>query len=91
MILTTTSAIEGRPVKDYLGIVSGECVLTGGFFDSLGDVEDRLLDARYRALSKLQQRAEALGANAVVGISLDLEVQQAVRFLQVTGTAVVIP
>ena len=27
MIVSTTTAIEGRPVKEYLGIVAGETIL----------------------------------------------------------------
>lgn len=91
MIITTTPTIEGRPVQEYLGLVSGECVLLGGIFDNFADVEDRILEARHRAQTKLTQRAAALGANAVVGVRVDMEIQGGVKYVQVTGTAVVVP
>jgi uncharacterized protein YbjQ (UPF0145 family) len=30
MILSTTTAIEGRPVSQYLGVVTGEVIGSGG-------------------------------------------------------------
>jgi uncharacterized protein YbjQ (UPF0145 family) len=91
MIVTTTPAIQGRPVKDYLGIVSGEVVLGEQLFTGLPGFGNTVLDARHRAVSMMIQRAEAQGANAVVGIPFELEVQSLLRYVMVTGTAVFIP
>ena len=32
MTLTTTNTIEGKPVKDYLGIVTGETIIGANIF-----------------------------------------------------------
>jgi len=103
MILTTTPSIEGKPVRDYLGIVTGEAILGANvvkdFFAGIRDIvggrsgsyEKELRKAREIALSELREEAERAGANAVIGIDLDYEtVGQGGSMLMVTasGTAV---
>jgi uncharacterized protein YbjQ (UPF0145 family) len=105
MILTTTPSVEGRPIREYKGIVTGEAILGANLFKDLfagirdlvggrsGTYEKELGRARQIALGELQQSAQELGANAVVGIDLDYEVLgQGNGMLMVTasGTAVVV-
>ncbi|NLY35938.1 MAG: heavy metal-binding domain-containing protein [Tissierellia bacterium] len=103
MILTTTNSVEGRRVTVYHGIVFGE-IITGvnmikdigaGLRDIFGGrsqgYEDELIKARQEALEEMQRRAQALGADAVIGIDMDYEVLgQAGSMMMVTasGTAV---
>ncbi|HZF46197.1 MAG TPA: heavy metal-binding domain-containing protein, partial [Sphingomonadaceae bacterium] len=35
MIVTTTALVEGRPVKEYLGIVTGEVIVGANIFRDL--------------------------------------------------------
>ena len=101
MIATTTPSIEGRPIRDYLGIVTGEAILGANLFKDFGasirDViggrasgyEKDLQQARDTALGEMQQAAEALGANAVVGIDLDYEtLKGSMLMVTASGTAV---
>jgi uncharacterized protein YbjQ (UPF0145 family) len=103
MIITTTTSIEGRPVKDYVGIVTGEAILGANIFKDLfagirdivggrsGAYEEELRKARTIALEELEAVAAQLGADAVVGVDLDYEtVGQGGSMLMVTasGTAV---
>ncbi|HWN81558.1 MAG TPA: heavy metal-binding domain-containing protein [Candidatus Udaeobacter sp.] len=103
MIMTTTPAIEGRKVKSYLGIVSGEAILGANLFKdlfaSVRDIvggrsaayEQELVKAREIALKEIESEAARRGANAVIGIDLDYEVVgQGGSMLMVTacGTAV---
>jgi uncharacterized protein YbjQ (UPF0145 family) len=103
MILTTTPSIEGKPVRDYLGIVTGEAILGANvvkdFFAGIRDIvggrsgsyEKELRKAREIALEELREEAERAGANAVIGIDLDYEtVGQGGSMLMVTasGTAI---
>jgi len=103
MIMTTTPAIEGRKVKSYLGIVSGEAILGANLFKdlfaSVRDIvggrsaayEQELIKAREIALKEIESEAARRGANAVIGIDLDYEVVgQGGSMLMVTacGTAV---
>ncbi len=103
MIITTTPSIEGRRIKAYLGIVTGEAIMGANlfkdFFAGIRDIvggrsaayEQELVRAKNIALKELQDNAAALGADAVVGIDLDYEVLgQANSMLMVSasGTAV---
>ncbi len=105
MILTTTPAIEGKSIREYRGIVTGEAILGAnlvkdlfaGIRDLIGGrsaaYEQELAKARGIALEELEQAARDLGANAVVGIDLDYEVlggKGSMLMVSVSGTAVVI-
>jgi uncharacterized protein YbjQ (UPF0145 family) len=103
MITTTTPTIEGKPIKSYLGIVTGEAImganLVRDLFASITDIvggrsgayEEKLADARSIALSEMNQQAQSLGANAVVGVDLDYEVvREGMLMVTSSGTAVVI-
>ena len=57
-----------------------------------GSYEEELLAARTQALEEMEKRAEAMGANAVVGVDVDYEVLGAdngMLMVSVSGTAVV--
>lgn len=105
MILSTTPTIDGHKVVDYKGIVTGETIIGANivkdFFASVRDVvggrsgsyERVLAEARETSLQEMQQRAAALGANAIVGIDVDYEtIGQSNSMLMVatSGTAIVI-
>lgn len=103
MIVTTTQNIEGRKVAEYRGIVAGEAIMGANvfrdFFAQITDVvggrsgayESKLQDARDTALNELEQRAAALGADAVLGVDLDYEVVgDSMLMVSASGTAVVL-
>lgn len=105
MIISTTPTIEGRPIRDYKGLVCGEVItgvnfvkdfaagLTNFFGGRSGSYEDELISARDQAIQEMTQRALEMGANAVVGVDLDYEVLgQGGNMLMATasGTAVVV-
>ena len=105
MILTTTPTLEGQPIKQYLGIITGETIIganaikdfMAGLTDFFGGrsstYEKVLIEAKDSALAELQQRATQKGANAIVGIDLDYETVGAnggMLMVTVSGTAVVI-
>ena len=84
-MLSTTNTIEGSPVKDYLGIVTGETIIGANifkdFFASIRDIvggrsgsyERVLREAKDTALKEMQEEAIKLNANAVIGVDLDYE------------------
>ena len=103
MLTTTTPVLDGTPIKTYLGIVTGEAIIGANIFRDLfasvrdivggrsATYEKALAEARELALNEMRQRAQALGANAVIGVDLDYEVLgQANGMLMVScsGTAV---
>ncbi len=105
MLLTTTPSVEGRRITRYCGIVAGEAILGANvikdFFAGIRDIvggrsglyERELQKARTLAMEELEERAQALGANAVVGIDLDYEVlgqENGMLMVSASGTAVVL-
>ncbi|MBK6802619.1 heavy metal-binding domain-containing protein [Novosphingobium sp.] len=103
MIVTTTTLIEGQPVQQYLGVVTGEVIaganLVRDIFASITDIfggrsgkyEEVLAKAREEALAEMQDKARALGANAVIGVDIDYEVlgkAGSMLMVSCTGTAV---
>ncbi|MBN2630864.1 MAG: heavy metal-binding domain-containing protein [Rhodobacteraceae bacterium] len=100
MIVTTTHSVEGRPIVEYKGIVTGEAImganivrdLFAGITDIIGGragaYETKLADARETALREMQERAYGLGANAIVGVDLDYEVIGQMLMVSASGTAV---
>ncbi len=105
MILSTTPTIEGHPIREYRGIVTGETIIganivkdfLAGIRDFIGgrsgSYESVLREAKDTALREMSERAAALGCNAIVGIDLDYEtVGSSGSMLMVTcsGTAVVV-
>jgi uncharacterized protein YbjQ (UPF0145 family) len=103
MLMTTTAAVEGHAVREYLGIVTGEVIVGANIFKDLfagirdivggrsGAYESSLRDARKIALDELADEARALGADAVIGVDLDYEVlgqQGSMLMVSASGTAV---
>ena len=89
MLMTTTPSVEGKQIVRYLGVVTGETIIGANVFrDFLAGVRDFfggrsgsyeavLREAKDTALEEMARQAEALGANAVVGIDLDYEIGRA--------------
>jgi uncharacterized protein YbjQ (UPF0145 family) len=105
MIITTTPSVEGKNIVEYKGIVCGE-IITGvnfvkDFMAGLRDVfggrsgayEEELIAARESAIQEMAGRAQAMGANAVVGVDIDYEVlgqNGSMLMVSASGTAVVV-
>lgn len=105
MILTTTPAIEGQPVKQYLGIVTAETIIGANVFRDFmaglrdffggrsGSYEEVLRQAKETALNELAARAGQREANAVIGVDLDYETVGSggsMLMVVVSGTAVIV-
>ncbi|MHA7866303.1 MAG: heavy metal-binding domain-containing protein [Salipiger thiooxidans] len=103
MIITTTNNVEGHRITAYKGIVVGEAIMGANIVRDLfaqvtdivggrsGAYERKLQDAREVAFRELEQRAKAVGGNAVVGVDIDYEVVgDTMLMVSASGTAVVI-
>jgi uncharacterized protein YbjQ (UPF0145 family) len=103
MLTTTTDVLEGFEVTDYLGLVTGESILGANILrDVLGTVtdyvggrsaayEEVLEKARHEAVLEMTDRAQVLGADAVIGAALDYETigsRGSMLMVTVAGTAV---
>ncbi|UKH19948.1 YbjQ family protein [Actinobacillus pleuropneumoniae] len=105
MIITTTPTIDGHQITEYKGLVFGEVVSGANFirdfFASITDViggrsgayESKLNSARQEALAELEKEAKRVGANAVVGVSMEYQSMggdKGMFIVVAAGTAVVI-
>jgi uncharacterized protein YbjQ (UPF0145 family) len=101
MIVSTTHDLQGRSISEYLGIVVGESIIAtsllrdikAGLRDIVGGrsgaYEDKMREARDLAIKEMQDEAEQLGANAVVGVDIDYEtVGNGMMMVSASGTAV---
>lgn len=105
MLLSTTPTIEGHPILEYKGVVTGETIIGANFvkdfFASIRDIvggrsgsyEKVLREAKDTSLNEMAARAAELGANAVVGIDIDYETVGAsgsMLMVATSGTAVIV-
>ena len=101
MIVTTTHEIQGNTIQEYLGIIVGETILATNIFRDIGaglrDIiggrsgayEKKMTEARETAIREMIERAQALGADAVVGVDIDYEtVGNGMMMVSASGTAV---
>lgn len=103
MIITTTNNVEGKKIETYCGVVIGEAIMGANLFKDLfasirdvvggrsGAYEAELTKARRVAFDEIQSEAQALGANAIVGVDIDYEVVGAkgsMLMVSISGTAV---
>ena len=85
MLVVTTPNIEGQPITEYLGLVSGEAILGANimrdFFAGIRDIvggrsaayEEELRKAKQIAIREMVEEASARGATAVVAVDIDYE------------------
>jgi len=103
MIVTTTNSVEGKPIQDYLGIVTGEAVIGANVFRDLfagirdviggrsGSYEEVFRQARDAALTEMTAEAKARGADGIIGVDIDYEAgvsQGTMMMVACSGTAV---
>ncbi|MEQ8583829.1 MAG: heavy metal-binding domain-containing protein [Marinoscillum sp.] len=103
MLTVTTPNIEGKQITEYYGLVTGEAIIGANifkdFFAAITDVvggrsgayEKALREAKDIAVSEMQERAQSMGANAVVGVDLDYETvgrDSGMLMVSASGTAV---
>lgn len=85
MLLSTTSSLDGKTIKEYRGIVFGEVIsgidfvkdFTASIINFTGgrasEYEEALVSARADAINEMIERAKKVGANGLVGIKVDVE------------------
>lgn len=103
MILCTTDDVPGRRIVRTLGLVRGTTIRARHLGDDViavlrnlvgGEVREytkMLAEAREQAIDRMIQEAEALGANAVVGVRFQTaELMRGAAEMLCYGTAVVV-
>lgn len=107
MIISTTSSLDGKIIKEYRGIVFGELIsgihfmkdFTANITNFIGgraeEYEEELVNARADAINEMIERAKKIGANALIGVKVDVEAiasgdHGTMLMVTATGTAVVV-
>ncbi|HEV2192531.1 MAG TPA: YbjQ family protein [Nitrosopumilaceae archaeon] len=104
-VITTTYDVHGREIVSYLGIVSGQAViglmflkdivmgLTDTFGGRSGILERNFRTAKDSAIKQMSEEAQQMGANAVVGVSVNFSPiegkNKEMLMVIATGTAVI--
>ncbi len=102
MLFSTTPTLEGHTIARYHGLITFEAIIGANIFRDMmasitdivggrsGSYEKALGAARDHALEGIEEKARALGANAVVGMRLDYEVfgSKGMMLVIAYGTAV---
>ena len=100
-LLTTGNSFEGYRINRYITLVSGETALGTGLFSGWivdmaemsgsesSEIENKLIEAKQSAQSKMIRRAIGCGANAVLGIKVDVTaLTPGLIMVSINGTAV---
>ena len=103
MLISNLELIPGRRVVEHLGLVQGSSVrakhvgrdimasLKNVFGGELKAYTELLQESRDEAMQRLQQQAEAVGANAILNVRFSTSsVAQGAAEIYVYGTAVVL-
>jgi uncharacterized protein YbjQ (UPF0145 family) len=101
MIVTTGPMVEGRPVREYLDVVSAQAImgvnigkdLTAGLRNIVGgrskSYEGEIAQAVSEVMEELKAGAESLNADAILSIDIDYEtVGNNMLMVAASGTAV---
>lgn len=85
MLLSTTSKLEGKKIKEYCGIIFGDVVsginfvkdfsisLTNYIGGGSNEYEEEVINARAQAIKEMMDNATKIGANGIIGIKIDVE------------------
>jgi len=85
VLVATVSVLDGVPVKQYLGLVTGEAILGANIFKDLfagirdivggrsASYEKELRRAKDIAVEEMVGQARAMGATAVIGVDIDYQ------------------
>ncbi len=105
MFVVTTPSLEGKRVREYKGLVTGEAIMGAYLFKDLfagirdivggrsGAYEKELKKAKDIALSEMTAEAQKLGANEILSVDLDYETvgkSGSMLMVSASGTAVII-
>ena len=103
MLISNLELIPGRRVVEHLGLVQGSSVrakhvgrdimasLKNVFGGELKAYTELLQESREEAMQRLQQQAEAVGANAILNVRFSTSsVAQGAAEIYLYGTAVIL-
>lgn len=101
MIVTTTNTVDGRQITEYLDVIAAQSVMGVNAFKDVAagmrnvfggrskTYENELARGVSGTIEELAKQAEAIGADALVGVDIDYEtVGSNMLMVSASGTAV---
>ena len=85
MILTSANTLENKEIIEYKGIVTGEALIGANIYKDLfsgvrdvvggrtSNYEKEIKKARDIALQSMEEKAEQLNANAIIGLKISYD------------------
>ena len=85
MILTSANMLANKEIIEYKGLVTGESLIGANIYKDLfsgvrdvvggrtSQYEEELQKARDIALTSMEEKAESLGANGIVGLKISYD------------------
>ena len=82
MILTSSNTLENKKIIEYKGLVTGESLIGANIYKDLfsgvrdvvggrtSQYEEELQKARDIAFKSMEEKAESLGADAIIGLKI---------------------
>ena len=82
MLLSSTSTLENKKIIEYKGLVTGESLIGANIYKDLfsgvrdvvggrtSQYEEELQKARDIAFKSMEEKAESLGADAIIGLKI---------------------
>lgn len=82
MILTSSNTLENKKIIEYKGLVTGESLIGANIYKDLfsgvrdvvggrtSQYEEELQKARDIAFESMEEKAESLGADAIIGLKI---------------------
>lgn len=102
MNITTTNGFDGITIREYKGMVFGEIIAANSLSANIANpfigitggrasaIENEFNTMRNTAVNEMIERAKNMGANAVVGVRVDVDELSDYIMVTASGTAVVI-
>lgn len=102
MYITTTNGFDGKMIKEYKGIVFGEAIAVTSLHADMANPfigfsggrekfqEFEFSVVRTEAINEMIERTKEMGANAIVGVRVDIDEYDSKFLITASGTAVVV-
>lgn len=93
VMATTGNEFEGYKILEYEDIVCCSFAVNGNtveLLSGIGDPDDLISSAKMYVLKKARDKASAMGANGLIGVSYELMTDGEAPTVSITATAVMI-
>lgn len=93
ILITSGTGFDGYEIMEQMGLICDEIIVPNGLLGLMShgtfSTVSSISEARQQSIRKLEEKARGLGANAVIGVDLDIQVFPSIgAMVSANGTAV---